>query len=78
MKIKIMFKDPDGVDNAITDAASEQVAAIDGLSTDESERVEEVRKASICESLKPWILSGEYLEVEFDTAARTATVLPAR
>ncbi len=78
MKIRITFKDPDAPYDAIQEAAKEQVEAIEGLDADEKESLVEGRVESIQEKLNPWIKYGEYITVEFDTEAKTATVIPNR
>lgn len=78
MKLKITLKDPDGIGNAIIDFAATQVAAIDGISEEEKEMLEETRKEQVSKALRPWIDCDEYLTVEFDTEANTATVLKSK
>lgn len=79
MKIKITLKDPDGVYNAITDAAAAHVAATtQDLSEDETEALESMRGDAISEALSPWIEHSEYVVIEIDTDAKTAVVLPVR
>lgn len=39
-------------------------------------RVESTNKQTIRTYLEKWMTYGEYLEVEFDVAANTATVVP--
>lgn len=75
MKIKIMFKDPDGVSEAIRELAQSSVNDLDGISEDEKETLAEKRQEEYAEALQPWIGYGEYLEVEFDTVAHTVTVI---
>jgi len=77
MKFKITMKDPDGVYNSITDAAVASIAAIEGLSEDERETLEEGRRDEINDAASPWVKYGEYLTVEIDTDAGTATVCKA-
>lgn len=76
MNIKITFKDPDGVFNAVTDAAAEQIAAASqDLDEEETELLEERRREKINEALSRWIEHGEYLTVEFNTDTGIATVI---
>lgn len=77
MKIRITFKDPDAVSNAIMDKVAADLAALD-IPEDEAESLEELRTEKANQALTPWIRHGEYLEVEFDTEAKTATVIPNR
>lgn len=60
MKIKVTFKDPNGPHDALK-------AAVKGLSEEEADKVEG--------AFNRWIRSGEYLTVELDTEADTATVI---
>lgn len=67
MKIKVTMKTPDALDYAIKDA-------LDGnLLPEERENMEYEAR----ERLAKWFRGGEYLAVEFDTEAMTATVLDA-
>lgn len=75
MKIKITLKDPDGFYEAIRDAAVASLAAIAGISDEERETLEENRQGEISESLSKWVEYGEYIRLEFDTEAQTATVI---
>lgn len=75
MKLKITFKDPDGVSESIRQAVTQEVEQIEGISEDEREELTDSRTNETTESLAPWIEYGEYLCVEFDTMARTATVI---
>ena len=76
MKIRITLKDPDGVWDSVADAAKESVATTIGLSNDERLSLLETRRASINKALLPWIKYGEYVTIEIDTDAKTATVIP--
>ena len=75
MKIKIKFKDPDGVSESIELAAKEFVNGYRGFTKDERQLLEKSHGKIIGKALEPWIGCGEYLTVEFDTEAKTATVL---
>lgn len=74
MKITISFKDPDAVDYAIESAVE---VAVDEmcLPVDESNAVFEIKTGKAREALSKFVEYGEYLRVEFDTEAGTATVL---
>ena len=74
MKIKITFKDPDGVYDSITQAARGSLPA--GLSAGERDAIMERRYEEATRQLRLWIKYGEYVTIEFDTDAKTATVLP--
>jgi hypothetical protein len=77
MKIRVTFKDPDRMPDAVADALAD-VEQPSGVSAEEWSDIKESRsvelKAHITER---WMDYGEYLRVEFDTDAGTATVLPA-
>jgi len=74
MKFKITMKDPDGVYNSVTDAAAASAAAVNGISDDERESLEESRREEITECIGKWFEYSEYLTVEIDTDSMTATV----
>ena len=76
MKFTVTFKSPDGVSDSIRRAANESVECPSVVHDDctceyDIEEVEDKLKAFI----GPWVEFGEYLDVEFDTEAGTATVL---
>ena len=72
MKIRIHFKDPDAVSDAMDEAIKNSRPA--GLSDSEWEAVKEDRMEKL--SLKPFIEYQEYCTVEIDTEAKTAVVIP--
>lgn len=45
------------------------------LECEELNAVLEIRRKKIRESLRPWLKDSEYVRIEIDTDARTATVL---
>jgi len=73
MKIRITFKDPDAVSDAIDDAFGD-LKRPDGVDADEWGDIVESRKENL--SLSPWIEWMEYCTVEIDTDAKTAIVVP--
>lgn len=77
MKIRVALKDLDSMQDAVAEAY-ERAEKPEGIDADEwvDIRAERVRKAADGISDK-WMPYGEYLYVEFDTEAGTATVLPA-
>lgn len=77
MKFKINLKDPDGVSDGVTDAVAASVAAMD-LPDDERESLEETRAEKVNEALREWFEYGEYVTIEIDTEAMTATVCKAK
>lgn len=76
MKISVTLKDPDGVYESISQAMEEQERALvaGGMAADEAAAAIEVRRENVQQQLTRWIEYGEYLTVEFDTDAQTATV----
>jgi len=77
MKLKITLKDPDGVYDSIQDAAESSTGDADGLDQDELEKLAESRREKLEEQCNPWIRYGEYVTIEIDTDAGTATVCKA-
>ncbi len=75
MKVKITFKDPDGVYECVRDAVQESLP--DGLDAGEQEELLESRTEATFEKLKQWLRWNEYVTVEFDTEAGTAVVVKA-
>ena len=75
MIINITLKDPDGVYDAIQDAAENSLKLAEDLDQDEAESLLQNRANKIEESLEPWIECGEYVRIQIDTKAKTATVL---
>ena len=79
MKVKITLKDPDALYEAVRDAVSEEVSKLKGLSDGEKERIADDREQEAREKIaSQWMEYGEYLEVEFDLDAATATVIPIK
>jgi hypothetical protein len=74
MKIRVTMKDPDGMYDCVQDAVTAEVTAL-GLPADEAEMVIEARAEKVRAAIKTWVEYGEYLTVEFDTDAMTATVV---
>lgn len=76
MKFTVTLKDPDCLSECIRDAVMAEVVNLD-LSTDaERDAVAEIREAAVRDVCAKWFEYGEYLEVEIDTDAETATVKP--
>lgn len=73
MKFKITMKDPDGVYDSVQVAVKESVNALD-LSDSEKDAVLETRLGFVTGAISKWFEYGEYLTVEVDTEAMTATV----
>jgi hypothetical protein len=81
MKIKMLLKDPDGVFDAVAQAA--RIAAREHIETvlSHSEMKKEIERMGfdhIAEILSTWIEANEYVELEFDTYANTARVVPIK
>ncbi len=88
MKFQVTFKTPDVEDNAITDALIQSANALD-LPEEELEELnlrircgsedlpEELleQRAELCTLLGKWIRYSEYVTIEIDTEAKTATVV---
>lgn len=76
MKIRVTFKDPDALDNALQEAP---LVRPDGLTDEEWEPIAEARREKIRDGLcATFIEYGEYITVEYDTEAKTCTVVPYR
>lgn len=73
MKIKITFKDPDAVSDALDDAFR-ALPHPDGLSKAEWASVKDERRKNV--SLLPFIEWHEYCTVEIDTEAGTGRIVP--
>ena len=77
MKIKITLKDPDGVYEALNDAADKSLIEVSGITSEERKSLYGLRRESISSDCKQWIKYGEYVTIEIDTDAKTAKVLEA-
>jgi len=73
MIINITLKDPDGVYESIQYASRREMP--EGLSVKDQEQLEASRHLKIAAALKPWIEFGEYVRLQIDTEAKTATVI---
>ena len=62
MKFKITIKAPDDFYDGIGEAIEESFKGTTFFNKEEA--------------IKPWVEHGEYVTIEFDTVAKTATVLP--
>lgn len=79
MKFKIVMKDPDGVWDAVEEAAIKSVGVgLPDLDGDERDIITKKRIEGLNKQLCKWFEHGEYLTVEIDTEANTATVLEAQ
>lgn len=76
MKIVITLKDPDTMPDAVVDAFK-ALPAPEGVSAEEWDSIKEDRAEDVRGHIADkWMEWGEYLRVEFDTDAGTATVIP--
>lgn len=78
MKIRVTLKDPDTMPDAVQDAVK-RLPKPDGLTDREWAIVREERGSEANEHISSkWMDYGEYLTVEFDTEAGTATVIESK
>lgn len=76
MKFTISVKDTamsDSINDAARDAAKAELPP--GLSEEEAEAVIELRVSKMSDFANKWTTYGEYVDVEFDTDAGTATLV---
>lgn len=79
MKFTVTMKDPDTLHDAIEEAVVEYVNGLTGhLDEDDREDIIQNRKEKIAEICQKWFRYGEYLSVEIDTEAGTASVCEAK
>jgi len=76
MKFTVTLKDPDCLAECIRDAVMADVVKLDLADDAERDAVADMREAAARDVCATWFEYGEYLEVEIDTEAKTATVLP--
>lgn len=74
MKLTITMKDPDGFYESFKDSVRASVDSL-GLSSDEANAVYEVRAEQVREKLSRWFEYDEYVTIEVDLDAMTATVV---
>lgn len=77
MKFQVQMKDPDTLGDAIDDAVKDDLAKIEGLTDEDREALFDSRRVAARDIADRWFKYGEYLTVEIDTDAKTATVCPA-
>lgn len=75
MKIVVHLKDPDGFSTALDEAVEASFKGSD-LLKDEQEALTEIRQERLSKAMEKWVEYGEYVTIEFDTEAGTATVMP--
>lgn len=78
-KFTITLKDPDGVSDSVCEAADSQVQHLQHeMLPREYEAVREKRGEALFEALRKWVEHDEYIRIEIDTDAGTATVLEVK
>lgn len=78
MKVRVTLKDPNTMQDAV-DAAVVKLPRPEGVEQDEWEDICEDRAAKAKATISSaWMRYGEYLDVEFDTDAMTATVVTSK
>jgi len=76
VKFRVTLKDPDAFYEAIQDAVKDSITETPGISEREAEAIRELRHESTTNAISKWVEYGEYVTIEFDTGAGTATVIP--
>lgn len=74
MKFKVTMKDPDTLHDAIEEAVRADLQTVAGLTADERVALFDVRRDAVSAVTSEWFKWGEYLTIEIDTVAKTATV----
>jgi len=78
MKIRVTLKDPDTMQDSV-DEAVKRLPKPAEVDKEEWADIRDARADKIKSAItNRWMRYGEYLDVEFDTDAGTATVLPAK
>lgn len=75
MRIKITFKTPDAVNDAICGAVH-QTPKVPGISNGEWVAVKESRVEALMHLAGEWFTYHEYVTIEWDTETNTCTVVP--
>ena len=78
MKFRITFKDPDGFWDGVEDAVSKSLSGNTFFSEKEAEATYDARRGTIQDAIRKYVAFEEYITVEFDTTAGTATVVPLK
>lgn len=74
MKFTVTMKDPDALHEAAHDAAEAYAKSVEGLDDDEREALSQLRYEKLADFAGEYMRYGEYIDVEFDLEAGTATV----
>lgn len=77
MKIRVLLKDPDNFSDTVDEAVRASLAVLK-LPKEEEDAIFETRRETVWKKLSKFVDCQEYLDVEFDLEAGTATVLPAK
>jgi len=75
MKFRVTLKDPDGFTDCVDEAVKDSVNAQQDLDDEEKEDVIERRTEKVWKDLSKFVEYQEYVTIEFDTEAGTATVV---
>lgn len=75
MKFRITFKDPDGFNNGVREAAKDSFSGLP-LKDYELEEAVDLRVEAVKNMLGKWVKWEEYITIEFDPQAGTAVVVP--
>ena len=74
MKILVYIKNPDAFGDAVDDAVRASLKET-GLPKDEQDELFDTRREKVWDALNRWVEYQEYVSIEFDTDAMTATVV---
>ena len=74
MKFTITLKDPDRPYEQILETARDSLSEVTGISENEKELLVDGRVEELQEFIGKWFQYGEYIKINFDTEADTATV----
>lgn len=77
MKVRVTFKEPDAIGDAVNGAVKAWALERPGLDAEEIAAVSELRAEKVRKAISTWVKWGEYVDVEFDIEAGTASVLRA-
>lgn len=76
MKIRVTMKDPDALYEAVQEAVAAGVKKLEGLTDQERDDLVDFRCDQVrTRIVENWMEWGEYLEVEFNLDAMSATVV---
>jgi hypothetical protein len=81
MKFVVTMKTPDAISQGIEQAAQRYVDDLGPNDMSDDEIQEEVlrdKQAELCTFVNKWVKYSEYITIEFDTDAGTATVLEVK